>query len=368
MQEYLKSDLIGQLGELHSILFVPEHNEYFTLIQENKEEFEILLHQAVLHCDKLGESFLCNHDENPKELIITWRGIFSNNIDNSNEKKSEIEAVFRRTQKFLRSLLTIPNKKKAIRRYSSKSLSEVMERTANEKAKISEQLVKEKKKISPDEDTIQNLEKLKEVSDKELEELYKERNRQELEEVSEKDWAEKIKNTFQLLRECTSVLEDEHKNVDTEYHLFLYGLILPSLVLLIWLCKLYGFMISRQPPYSNWVEFLPYYLPVPIFVALFWVMIVQKNRAGKISIALSERLYQIKYLEGLLMTINQLSQNSQDAIETISRCLDKMVNGYLTKVAKEPMDELHVEAIEKKEINENSYFKIIDKLTDLIKK
>ena len=41
MQEYVKSDLIGQLGELHSILFVPEHNEYFTLIQENKEEFEI---------------------------------------------------------------------------------------------------------------------------------------------------------------------------------------------------------------------------------------------------------------------------------------------------------------------------------------
>lgn len=41
MQEYIKSDLIGQLRELHSILFVPEHNEYFTLIQENKEEFEI---------------------------------------------------------------------------------------------------------------------------------------------------------------------------------------------------------------------------------------------------------------------------------------------------------------------------------------
>lgn len=41
MQEYVKSDLIGQLRELHSILFIPEHNEYFTLIQENKEEFEI---------------------------------------------------------------------------------------------------------------------------------------------------------------------------------------------------------------------------------------------------------------------------------------------------------------------------------------
>lgn len=368
MQEYVKSDLRGQLSELHSVLFDPERNEYFALIQEDVDEFENLLRQAVSYCDKLGESFICNHDENPKDLINKWREIFSKELDDIDGERSEIEILFKRTKKFLRSLLTIPNKKKAIRRYSSKSLSEVMERTANEKAKISEQLVKEKKKVSPDEDTIQNLEKLKEVSDKELEELYKERNRQELEEVSEKDWAEKIKNAFQLLRECTSDLEKEHKKVDTEYHLFLYGLILPSLVLLIWLCKLYDFMISRQPPFSNWVEFLPYYLPVPIFVALFWVMIVQKNRAGKISIALSERLYQIKYLEGLLITINQLSSNSQDAIETISRCLDKMVNGYLIKVAKEPLDELHVEAIENKEMNEESYLKIIDKLTDLIKR
>lgn len=368
MQEYVKSNLIFQLSELHSILFIPEHNDYFALIKENMDDFESLLHQAVLYCDKLGESFLCNHDENPEELITTWREFFSKEIDDDDKRRSEFEVLFKRTKKFLRSLLTIPNKKKALRRYSTKSLSEVMERTANEKAKISEQLVKEKKKVSPDEDAIQNLEKLKKVSDKELEELYKERNRQELEEVSEKDWAEKIKNTFHLLRECTSDLEYEHKKVDTEYHLFLYGLALPTLVLLIWLCNLYGFMISRQPPFCNWVEFLPYYLPVPIIIALFWVMIVQKNRAGKISIALSERLYQIKYLEGLLMTINQLSSNSQDAIETISRCLDKMVNGYLTKVAKEPLDELHIEAMENKEMEESSYLKIIDKLTDLIKK
>jgi len=243
-----------------------------------------------------------------------------------------------------------------------------MERTADEKEKISAQLAKEKKKALPDEATIQNLEKLRDVSDKELEELYKERTRQELEEASEKDWAEKIKNTFQFLRECTSDLEKEHEKADTEYHLFLYGLILPSVVLLIWLCKLYGFITSRQTPLVSWMEFLPYYLPVPVFIALFWLLIVQKNRAGKICIALSERLYQIKYMEGLLMTINRLSSNSQDAIETISKCLDKMVNGYLSKVAKEPMDELRIEAIEQKEVNEDRYLQIIEKLTNVIKK
>ena len=368
MQEYKKTDLIYQLDELYSILFGLEHKDIFSLIKENETAFEDLLHQAVIHCRKLGSSFLCNHKEDPKELIGRWRVVLSMEIDSEDEFKNEVGLLFRRTKKFLRSLLTIPYKKEAIRKYSSKSLSEVMERAADEKAKISAQLVKEKKKALPDEDTIQNLEKLKEASGKELEELYKERTIQELEEASEKDWSEKIKETFLVLRECTIDLEKEYKKADTEYTLFLYGLLLPTIILLIWLCKLYGFIISCQFPLVNWMQFLPYYLPVPIFIAVFWLLIVQKNRAGKMCVALSERLYQIKYLEGLLMTINRLSPNSQDAIETISRCLDKMVNGYLNGIANNPMDEQHLEKIEKKEMNEDSYLKIIDKLTDLIKK
>lgn len=367
MREYKKIDLIYQLGELLSILFDSEHKKIFALIKEDANDFESLLYDAVNHCDKLGDSFLCNHDEDPMDLIRRWDEIFLKE-DNNGINRNEVDKLFKRTRKFLRSLLTIPYKKEAIRRYSTKSLSEVMERAADEKAKISAQLNREKKKALPDEETIQNLEKLKEVSDKELEELYKERNRQELEEASEKDWNNKIRESFQLLRECTIDLEKEHEKADTEYHLFLYSLIIPSIILLIWICNLYGFIINRPSSITDWMEFLPYYLPVPIFIALFWLLIVQKNRANKISIALSERLYQIKYMEGLLMTINRLSSNSQDAIETISKSLDKMVNGYLTKVAKEPMNELRVEAIEKKEIDEDSYLKIIDKLTDLIKK
>ena len=68
------------------------------------------------------------------------------------------------------------------------------------------------------------------------------------------------------------------------------------------------------------------------------------------------------------MTINRLSPNSQDAIETISRCLDTMINGYLNGIANNPMDELHLEKIEKKDLEEDPYLKIIDKLTDLVKK
>lgn len=368
MQEYNKTNLISHLDELYSILFGSGYKNVFSLIQENEAEFEELIHQAVIHCGKLGGSFLCNHNEDPTELNNSWREVLSREVDSEIEIKSEVGTLFKRTKKFLRSLLSIPYKKEAIRRYSTRTLAEVMERTADEKAKISAQLVKEKKKVSPDEDTIQNLEKLREVSDKELEELYKERTLQELEEASEKDWSEKIKESFLKLRECTMDIEKEYEKADTEYRLFLYGLILPSIILLIWLCNLYGFIINCQFPLTNWIQFLPYYIPVPILIAVFWLLIVQKNRAGKICVVLSDRLYQIKYLEGLLMTINRLSPNSQDAIEAISRCLETMVNGYLNGIANNPMDELHLEKIEKRNFEEDPYLKIIDKLTDIIKK
>lgn len=345
-----------------SLLFDPLHVKYVFHSNEEMKKWKDLFVNVIDRSSKWGDTLNCNHDEDLAKLIKIWEDAFEDD-DNVIIKENKT-----RTKKFLRSLLTIPYKKNTIRKYSSKSIEVALERVAGEQEKITDQLKKEKQKAKPDDSIIKKLEKLKVISDSEVENLYKEKNQQELEEASEKDWSERIKDTFELLRGCTTDLEKEYEKADTEYHLFLYGLIIPSIILLIWLCKLYSFIISSQTPISDWMCFLPYYLPVPIFIALFWLLIVQKNRAGKISIALSERLYQIKYLEGLLMTINRLSSNSQDAIETISKSLDKMVNAFLNKVSKEPMDELRIEAIEKNELNEDSYLKIIDKLTDLIKK
>lgn len=368
MVQYKKDELLGQLDSLGSIIENPVAIACFDKCGLDSGKLLTLLERVKNFSSKWNKTLYCNHDENPSELIKKWVGLLEEDKDEHyNGLVNEVKSLYRRTEKFLRSLLSIPYKEKAVRMYSSKSLAVVMERTADENAKISAQLEKEKKKEQPDEEVIQNLEKLKVASDKEIENLYKERSLQELEEASEKVWSEKIKDTFDQLRRCTVDIEEEKRKADTEYHLFLYGLILPSIVLLIWLCKLYGF-ISGNSSIDNWIGFIPYYLPVPIFVALFWLFIVQKNRAGKISIALSERLFQIKYLEGLMIAVNRLSTNSQDAIEMINRSIDKMVNGYLLRVTKDSVDELRLNEIEKKEVNEEIYMKIINKLAEIIKK
>ena len=368
MVQYEKDKLLRQLDSLCSIIEKPENSSYLEKYGLSPENLLTLMEQVKSFSSKWNNNLYCNHDENPLDLINNWVEFLDEDVDEqSNELILEVKSLYKRTEKFLRSLLTIPYKKKAVRMFSSKSLAAVMERTAYENKKISAQLEKEKKREQPDKEIIQYLEKLKVTSDKEIEDLYKERSLQELEEASEKDWSEKIKETFDQLRRCTVDIEDEKRKADTEYHLFLFGLILPSIILLIWLCNLYGFIISDNNPIHNWIGFLPYYLPVPIFIALFWLLIVQKNRAGKISIALSERLFHIKYLEGLMIAVNRLSANSQDAIEMINRSIDKMVNGYLLRVTKDSIDELRLNEIEKKEVNEDIYMKIIEKLAEIIK-
>lgn len=363
MTEYNKTQLISQIGILKELLLTPQHRDSFLQSGDDVEELRKLFSHLEPYKDKWGDELLCNHDENPDELIKKWNELFDKDPE-ADESKEETNVLYSRTLKFLRSLKTIPYK----RHISAKSIAVALERASDEQENIIAQLEMEKTKPQPDPIIIQNLEKLKTISADEVESLHKEKKQQELEEASEKDWQERIKDSFEVLHKCSIDMESERKKVDTEYHLFLYGLILPSIILLIWLCNLYGFIISQKEFFNNWMSFLPYYLPVPIFVAVFWIFIVQKNRAGKLSIALSERLYQIKYLEGLLMAINRLSPSSQDAISRINSSLDVIVNTYVHRITRESIDEKRVEELENKELSQDTYFNIIEKLTDIVKK
>ncbi len=362
-----KSQLLSQIERLQELLLAPQHIAFIAQGDDDVEELYNLFNRLKSYKKKWGDVLDCNHDEDPDELISRWNMLFGNEND-TDEEKEDLHSLYIRTRKFLRSLLTIPYKEEAMRRVSSSSLAKVLERASEEQANISAQLEEEKSKPQPNQEIIRNLEKLKEASDIEIETLHQEKGVQEIEEASERDWNEKIREAFTYLHDSSCDIQDEKKKVDLEYHFFLYSLIIPAIILLIWLCKLYGFIMSLQNPINNWMCFLPYYLPVPIFIAIFWIFIVQKNRANKLSIALSERLYQIKYFEGLLMTINRLSSNSQEAISRINQSLDTVVKAFVSKIVKDSIDESRVEELEKKEMSQDVSFKIIEKLTDIIKK
>ena len=106
---------------------------------------------------------------------------------------------------------------------------------------------------------------------------------------------------------------------------------------------------------------------VPVFIALLWLSTYMKNRANKISIELSTRLFNIHYLEGLLRLTNKLSYNQAEALRRINNAVDAMLHGYLRLIDKNDVSEKLLDDFENKELKDNPYYKAIETINDILK-
>jgi len=158
MVQYEKDELLGQLDSLGSIIENPESIACLDKCGLDSGKLLTLLEHVKNFSSKWNDILYCNYYENPSELIKKWVGLLEEDKEEQDKGLvNEVNSLYRRTEKFLRSLLTIPHKEKTVRMLSSKYLAVAMERTADENAKISAQLEKEKKKEQPDEEVIQPL-------------------------------------------------------------------------------------------------------------------------------------------------------------------------------------------------------------------
>lgn len=119
--------------------------------------------------------------------------------------------------------------------------------------------------------------------------------------------------------------------------------------------------------FNSWLAFLPYTIIIPIYVALLWLCVYLKDRASKISIELSTRLFNIHYLEGLMKLTNSLSSNSSEAVKRISTTADALMKSYLSQISKNHLTEAEVSKMESKELESNPYWKYLHEVKDLIK-
>lgn len=119
--------------------------------------------------------------------------------------------------------------------------------------------------------------------------------------------------------------------------------------------------------FNSWLAFLPYTIIIPIYVALLWLCVYLKDRASKISIELSTRLFNIHYLEGLMKLTNSLSSNSSEAVNRISTTADALMKSYLSQISKNHLTEAEVSKMESKELESNPYWKYLHEVKDLIK-
>ena len=177
----------------------------------------------------------------------------------------------------------------------------------------------------------------------------------------------RIEEAFGKLGQYTEGVERERKRANREYYIFLCAI--PALIVLfvIFYCFFICKILSNEITIIDWINYSPYALMVPVFIALLWLSTYMKNRANKISIELSTRLFNIHYLEGLLLLTNKLSYNQAEALRRINNAVDAMLHGYLRLIDKNDVSENLIDDFENKELKDNPYYKAIETIKDILK-
>lgn len=173
----------------------------------------------------------------------------------------------------------------------------------------------------------------------------------------------RIDEAFALLSKDNH-LEDEIKKLQKEFYTML-GLIASTVLLFF---AFYGWFLYHIESFKlkEWCDYLPYTMAVPITIGLLWLFVYLKNRASKISIELSSQLYNIGYLEGLMKMTNSMSRTSDEAFQNIEELIHSMVDSFLKKMSDKPLKEKDLSQIEKQELENSPYWKVLVELKQLV--
>ncbi len=164
-------------------------------------------------------------------------------------------------------------------------------------------------------------------------ELLKKKQELELKQKQEdarNDWERKINQTFNNLKEYLKPLETEHSRLNILYNFYaILGLITLLLIVICEITLLYK--IAKADTIPSFSEYVLVLLPLPIAGALMWGFIFQMNRAQRQLVAISNNIHSTKYIQGLLLSINDLSLDINDSIVRVNTALDKIIANHLNR-------------------------------------
>lgn len=227
----------------------------------------------------------------------------------------------------------------------------------------------ERRNLTPqkDDDIIEMLKTQLEKLDAEFLAAVEAKRKMTSDNVAEQNISDKVSKAFDGLQEYTKVIEEERKRLKWEYYIALWCIPILILAFII----LYGFFIhdltSNRTSFARWINFMPYTASIPAFVALIWLSVYLKDRASKISIELSTRLFNIHYLEGLMKLTNSLSITPEESVRKIDYATGLLMDNYLSQIKDNHITEKDVSKIELLELKSNPYWKILQELKSLIK-
>ena len=358
------------MGYISDLLYSPKYAE---LNRSNRVDLDKMAGRFGYARNRLdkspGDITLENEDYLPADINKLWKrfdAAFNGTV--TEQVKKSYGNLIKKTSSFLEYLKRLP----AEQTYNARSISVEDEkkkqaRSKEQRAKIKILLENLQNSSTPDKERVQRLEEQLRAVDQGIKESQEKVESVDVALKTEKQWSLRIEQAFKDLGNYTRSIEDEKDKATAEYWLFLIA----TLILIALFANLYCHFIAGIQHHTiilrEWIDYFPYGMMAPLFALLIWLCVYQKNRAHKISIELTTRLFNIHYLEGLLKLTNALSANPDEAIGKIDHAVDSMLRSYLKQVDRNHLSETELSRLEVKEMEGSPYWKLLQEIKELIK-
>ena len=369
-----KDQLHALLGYISDLLYSPKYAELNRSNRVDLDKMAGRFDYARNRLNKLPEDItLENKDYLPADINKAWRRFDAafDGMITERLKKSYGELI-KKTSSFLEYLRHIPVENGTHPSYNARSISvedekEKQIRSKEQRAKLKVLLENLHNSSTPDKERIQRLQEQLRAVDQEIKESQEKVESVDVALKTEKQWSLRIEQAFNDLGDYTRSIEDEKDKATAEYWSFL----IITWILAALFCRFYYLFIkgvqSHDILLNTWLDYLPYGMMIPLYGLLIWLCVYQKNRAHKISIELTTRLFNIHYLEGLLKLTNTLSANPDEAIGKIDHAVDSMLRSYLKQVDRNQLSETELSRMEAKEMEGSPLWKLLQEIKELIK-
>lgn len=352
--------------------------KYYALNEVNKVvKYDIVdrMHQAenrlsLLDSDKV---LIYNGVEPPEIIRLEWEKFdrsFDGNI--SDACKQNYKLLIDQTLAFINSIMSLPNEGKSKDELPSKAadkegVDDKLSRLTKARESLKKEIERQEANEPKDEIKIQSLKAQLKNLDSEYRATLESKKKIVSDTVVGQNISNEVTEAFGKLKAYTKVIEDERVRAKWEYYISLFSI--PFLILAF--VALYRFFIhdlaSHRNEFSEFLDFLPYTAAVPVFIALLWLCVYLKDRASKISIELSTRLFNIHYLEGLMQMSNSLSISPEESIKRLDKTMGMLMDNYLAQVKDNHVTEKDIAKLELTELKSNPYWKILQEIKSLIK-
>lgn len=370
-----KKDILSLFAFVQDKLLSPK---YYGLNEANKVvKYEIIdrMHQAekrmsLLDSDKV---LIYNGVEPPEIIRLDWEKFdrsFDGNI--SDACKQNYKFLIDQTLALVNSIRPLPIESKSKDELPSKAadkegVDEKLSRLTKSRESLKNEIERQEAKEPKDEIKILSLKVQLKNLDSEYRATLESKKKIVSDTVVGQNISNEVTEAFEKLKAYTTVIEDERVRAKWEYYISLFSI--PFLIIVF--IALYVFfiydLVTNRDDFSEFIDFLPYTAAVPFFIALLWLCVYLKDRASKISIELSTRLFNIHYLEGLMQMSNSLSISPEESIKRLDKAMGMLMDNYLAQVKDNHVTEKDIAKLEMTELKSNPYWKILQEIKSLIK-